>query len=136
MPRWGEVGKQKIEDEGPLPPFPNMTDMQNWQKGKPAKYDMETFDEVLVGNTSGAMDKAKKDGKPFFIWHNTTRMHVFTYLPPKYQAMMNSQDNYNLEEAGMAQMDASIGAILSISTTSAKPTIRLLFSRPTTGPRV
>jgi len=95
-----------------LPPFPNMTDMQNWQKGKPAKYDMETFDEVLVGNTSGAMDKAKKDGKPFFIWHNTTRMHVFTYLPPKYQAMMNSKDNYNLEEAGMAQMDDSIGAIL------------------------
>ena len=58
------------------------------------------------------MDKAKKDGKPFFIWHNTTRMHVFTYLPPKYQAMMNSKTNYNLEEAGMAQMDDSIGAIL------------------------
>jgi len=112
MPRWGVVGKQKIEDEGPLPPFPNMTGMQNWQMGKPAKYDMETFDEVLVGHTAGAMDKAKQDGKPFFIWHNTTRMHVFTYLPPKYQAMMNAKDNYNLEEAGMAQMDDSIGAIL------------------------
>ena len=58
------------------------------------------------------MDKAKKDGKPFFIWHNTTRMHVFTYLPPKYQAMMNSKDNYSVEEAGMAQMDDSIGALL------------------------
>jgi arylsulfatase A-like enzyme len=112
MPRWGKVGKQKIDDEGPLPPFPNMKDMQNWQKGKPAKYDMETFDEVLVGHTNESMDKAKKDGKPFFIWHNTTRMHVFTYLPPKYQAMMNSTDNYNLEEAGMAQMDDSIGGIL------------------------
>ena len=112
MARWGAVGKQKIVDEGPLAPFPNMTDMQNWQKGKPAKYDMETFDEVLVQNTNGFMDKAKKDGKPFFIWHNTTRMHVFTYLPPKYQAMMNAQDNYNLEEAGMAQMDDSIGEIL------------------------
>jgi arylsulfatase len=112
MPRWGKVGKQKIEDEGPLAPFPNMDGMQNWQKGKPAKYDMETFDEVLVGHTAGAMDKAKKDGKPFFIWHNTTRMHVFTYIPPKYQAKMNSTDNYGLEEAGMAQMDDSIGAIL------------------------
>jgi arylsulfatase A-like enzyme len=112
MPRWGKVGKQKIEDEGPLAPFPDMKDMQNWQKGRPAKYDMETFDEVLVGRTAEAMDKAKKDGKPFFIWHNTTRMHVFTYLPPKYQAMMNSKDNYNLEEAGMAQMDDSIGGIL------------------------
>ena len=112
MPRWGKVGKQKIEDEGPLAPFPDMKDMQNWQKGRPAKYDMETFDSVLVSHTNGVMDKAKKDGKPFFIWHNTTRMHVFTYLPPKYQAMMNARDNYGLEEAGMAQMDDSIGEIL------------------------
>jgi len=112
VPRWGKVGKQKVEDEGPLPPFPDMTDMQNWQKGRPAKYDMETFDQVLVGHTNGAMDKAKKDGKPFFIWHNTTRMHVFTYLPPKYQAMMNHDSNYNVEEAGMAQMDDSIGELL------------------------
>jgi arylsulfatase A-like enzyme len=112
MPRWGAVGKQKIVDEGPLAPFPNMTGMQNWQEGQKAKYDMETFDEVLVGHTNGFMDKAKKDGKPFFIWHNTTRMHVFTYIPPKYQAKMNSKDNYGLEEAGMAQMDDSIGGIL------------------------
>ena len=112
MPRWGKVGKQKIEDEGPLPPFPNMRDMQNWQKGRPAKYDMETFDEVLVGRSTGAMDKAKKDGKPFFIWHNTTRMHVFTYIPPKYQAMMNFESNYGLEEAGMAQLDDCVGELL------------------------
>ena len=39
-------------------------------------------------------------------------MHVFTYIPPKYQAMMNAKDNYNIEEAGMAQMDDSIGEIL------------------------
>jgi len=112
MPRWGVVGKQRIVDEGPLAPFPNMRDMQNWQKSREAKYDMETFDEVLVGHTNGFMDKAKKDGKPFFIWHNTSRMHVFTYIPPKYQAMMNYQSGYGLEEAGMAQMDNSIGEIL------------------------
>src|SRR5215469_9514080 len=28
QPRWGKVGRQKIEDEGPLPPYPNMKDMQ------------------------------------------------------------------------------------------------------------
>ncbi len=112
QPRWGPIGKQKIVDEGPLPPFPNMDGMQNWQKGRPAKYDMETFDEVLVKNTTNFMDKAKKDGKPFFIWHNTTRMHVFTYIPPKYQSMMNYGTNYNVEEAGMAQMDDCIGEIL------------------------
>jgi arylsulfatase A-like enzyme len=112
MPRWGKVGKQRIVDEGPLAPFPNMTGRQNWQQGRQAKYDMETFDEVLVKTSSDFMDKAKKDGKPFFIWHNTTRMHVFTYIPPKYQAMMNATNNYGLEEAGMAQMDDSIGALL------------------------
>ena len=112
MPRWGAVGKQRIVDEGPLAPFPNMKDLQNWQKSREAKYDMETFDKVLVGHTNGFMDKAKKDGKPFFIWHNTTRMHVFTYIPPKYQAMMNYQSGYGLEEAGMAQLDDSVGEIL------------------------
>ena len=112
MPRWGKVGKQKIEDEGPLAPFPNMTDLQNWQEGRKAKYNMETFDEVLVQHTDDAMDKAKKDGKPFFIWHNTTRMHVFSYIPPKYQKMMNFESNYGLEEAGMAQMDDCIGELL------------------------
>jgi arylsulfatase len=112
QPRWGAIGKQKIVDEGPLAPFPNMTDMQNWQKGRPAKYDMQTFDEVLVKQTNRFMDKAKQDGKPFFIWHNTTRMHVFTFIPSKYQAMMNFKSNYNVEEAGMAQMDDCIGQLL------------------------
>lgn len=112
QPRWGKIGKQKIVDEGPLAPFPDMKNMQNWQEGRKAKYDMETFDDVLVKSSNEFMDKAKADGKPFFIWHNTTRMHVFTYLPPKYQAMMNAQSNYNVEEAGMAQMDDSIGQLL------------------------
>ena len=113
MPRWGKVGKQKIVDEGPLAPFPDMSNVPNMHDITPkAKYDMTTFDEVLVKSSSDFMDKAKKDGKPFFVWHNTTRMHVWTFLSPKYQAMMNSKTNYGLEEAGMAQMDDSIGALL------------------------
>jgi arylsulfatase len=113
QPRWGKIGKQKIVDEGPLAPFPDMKDRQNWQAGRKAKYDMETFDAVLVEASTKFMDKAKKEGKPFFIWHNTTRMHVFTYLPPKYQALMNPKSGYGLEEAGMAQLDDSIGALLA-----------------------
>jgi arylsulfatase len=112
QPRWGKVGRQRIVDEGPLAPFPDMAGRQTWQQSRKAKYNMETFDEVLVQNSNAFMDKAKKDGKPFFLWHNTTRMHVFTYIPPKYQAMMNYDTNYGLEEAGMAQMDDSIGALM------------------------
>lgn len=112
MPRWGRVGKQKIVDEGPLPPFPDMAGRQHWKEGRKGKYNMETFDEVLVESTKAFMDKAKKDGKPFFIWHNTTRMHVFTFLSPKYQEQMNNKSNYGLEEAGMAQMDANVGELL------------------------
>jgi arylsulfatase A-like enzyme len=113
QPRWGKIGKQKIEDEGPLAPFPDMSNVPNMHPiSQKHKYDMTTFDEVLVKSTSDFMDKAKKDGKPFFVWHNTTRMHVWTFLSPEYQKKMNSKTNYGLEEAGVAQMDDSIGAIL------------------------
>ncbi len=113
QPRWGKIGKQRIIDEGPLAPYPDMSNVPNMHDITPkAKYDMGTFDEVLVKASCDFMDKAKTEGKPFFVWHNTTRMHVWTFLSPKYQALMNSQTNYGLEEAGMAQLDDSVGAIL------------------------
>jgi len=114
MPRWGKVGKQKIVDEGSLPPYADMSHVQNMHDVPflKHKYDMTTFDEDLVKESSAFMDRAKQAGKPFFLWHNTTRMHVFTFLSPKYSAMQNSQTNYGLEEAGVAQMDDCIGALL------------------------
>ena len=113
QPRWGKIGKQRIEDDGPLAPYPDMSNVPNMHDITPkAKYDMTTFDEVLVKASCDFMDKAKTDGKPFFLWHNTTRMHVWTFLSPKYQAMMNSTSNYGLEEAGMQQLDDSVGSLL------------------------
>jgi arylsulfatase len=114
MPRWGKIGKQRIVDEGPLAPFPDMSNVPNMHDLPflKAKYDMTTFDEVLVKASSDFMDKAKRDNKPFFVWHNTTRMHVWTFLSKKYSSMQNSQTNYGLEEAGMAQLDDSVGALL------------------------
>jgi hypothetical protein len=50
---------------------PNMHDIS-----PKAKYNMGTFDEVLVKASTDFMDKAKKDGKPFFVWHNTMRRAV------------------------------------------------------------
>jgi arylsulfatase len=101
-PRWGKIGKQKIVDDGPLPPHP--------MPG--VKYNMETFDDVLIQDSCRFMDKAKSEGKPFFIWHNPTRMHVWTFLSDKYKAMMNSDTNYGLEEAGMVQLDDIVGTLL------------------------
>jgi arylsulfatase len=113
MPRWGKVGKQRVVDEGPLPPYPDMTNVPNMHPiGVKHKYNMTTFDEDLVKSSCEFMDKAKAAGKPFFVWHNTTRMHVWTFLSPKYASMQNSKTNYGLEEAGMAQLDDSVGALL------------------------
>ena len=63
QPRWGRVGKQTIKDEGPLDPKR-----------------METVDDEILARTLAFLDQAKKDGKPFFIWLNPTRMHVVTHL--------------------------------------------------------
>jgi arylsulfatase len=65
-----------------------MAGRQNWQAGREAQYNMQTFDDALVKASSDFMDKARKDGKPFFVWHNTTRMHVWSFIPPKYQEKM------------------------------------------------
>ena len=114
-PRWGKVGKQKIVDEGPLAPGPGTgrTPYGGADEGVVgAKYDMTTFDEVLVKRSIEFMKKAKDTGKPFFLWHNTTRMHVWTFLSAKYKAMMNPETNYGMEEAGMAQLDDSVGSLM------------------------
>ena len=101
-PRWGKVGKQKIVDEGPLPPHPT----------KGIKYNMETVDDHILKYTTNFMEKAQKDGKPFFVWLNPTRMHVFTYLSPKYEALMTPENNWSIQEAGMAQFDDIVGSVM------------------------
>jgi len=101
-PRWGKVGKQKITDEGPLPPHPT----------EGVKLNMETVDEVIRDHAINFMKKAQKDKKPFFVWLNPTRMHVFTHLSPKYQAMRNAQNGWTIQEAGMAQFDDVIGDVM------------------------
>jgi arylsulfatase A-like enzyme len=101
-PRWGKVGKQKITDEGPLPPHAI----------DGIKYNMETVDSVILDKTKGFIDKAKADGKPFFVWMNPTRMHIVTHLSEKYQNMRNSENGWSIQEAGMAQLDDVVGGVL------------------------
>jgi arylsulfatase len=101
--RWGRVGKQKIVDQGPLPPHPV----------DGIKYDMETVDDEILKRTLGFMDQAHADDKPFFIWHNPTRMHVFTHLSPEYEATMTPENEWSIQEAGMKQFDDIVGDVVA-----------------------
>jgi arylsulfatase len=94
-PRWGKIGKQKIEDAGTL-----------------YKKRMETVDDEIRDLAFKWLDKAKADNKPFFLWLNPTRMHVITHLSEKYEAMRNSKNGWSLQEAGMAQLDDIVGATM------------------------
>lgn len=95
QPRWGAIGKQKLEDAGPLSPER-----------------MKTVDNEILDKTFKFMDKAKLDGKPFFIWLNPTRMHVYTHLSAKYKKMENPENGWYTEEAGMAQLDDIVGSVM------------------------
>jgi len=95
MPRWGKVGKQKIEDAGTL--YPER---------------MQTVDEEIRDHALSFLDKAKNDNKPFFLWLNPTRMHVTTHLSPRYEGLRNSDNNWSIQEAGMAQLDDIVGDVM------------------------
>jgi arylsulfatase A-like enzyme len=99
-PRWGRVGKQTIADGGPLPPHPNMD--------AKAKFNMEDVDAELVRRSVDFMDRSVKAGTPFFLWHNTTRMHVWTHLSPKWE----NKSGYGLYADGMMELDSDVGDLL------------------------
>ena len=95
QPRWGKVGKQKIEDAGELCPKR-----------------METVDDEILANALKFLDKARQDGKPFFLWLNPTRMHVVTHLSEKYESMRTPENGWSIQEAGMAQLDDIVGSVM------------------------
>jgi arylsulfatase len=91
-PRFGKVGKQTIEDTGPL-----------------NKKRMETIDDEVTAGAIKFMNKAVKADKPFFIWYNTSRMHVFTHLSAKWQG----KTGFGVYADGMVEHDADIGLMLA-----------------------
>lgn len=95
QPRWGKIGKQKIVDDGPLSPER-----------------MKTIDDDILNYATQFMDKSQKEGKPFFIWLNPTRMHVITHLSDKYSSLMTPENGWYTEEAGMAQLDDIVGQVM------------------------
>ena len=80
-----------IEDTGPL-----------------TKKRMETIDEEFLDAALKFIVKADKEGKPFFLWFNSTRMHVWTRLDPKYE----NSTGYGLYADGMRNLDEIVGKLL------------------------
>ncbi len=70
---------------------------------------METADNEFLAASLDFIDRANKAGKPFFVWHNTTRMHVWTHLSDKYR----NKSGYGLYADGMMELDDTVGALLA-----------------------
>jgi arylsulfatase A-like enzyme len=90
-PRWGRVGKQTIEDTGPL-----------------TKKRMETVDEEITAKALDWMEKQAKADKPFFLWYNSTAMHFRTHVAEK-NIGKSGQDPYSDR---MVVHDEQIGMML------------------------
>jgi len=90
-PRWGRVGKQTIEDTGPL-----------------TKKRMETIDEEITAGAIGFIEKQAKANKPFFLWYNATAMHFRTHVAAKNLGK-SGQDPYSDR---MVVHDEQIGQVL------------------------
>lgn len=91
QPRWGRVGKQKVQDTGPL-----------------TKKRMETVDEEITAHALDWMEKQVKADKPFFLWYNSTACHFRTHLAAKNRGK-SGQDDYSDR---MVVHDEQIGQML------------------------
>jgi arylsulfatase len=90
-PRFGSWGKQRCEDTGPL-----------------TRKRMETIDEEFVRATTEFIDGAVRDRKPFFVWFNSTRMHIWTHLKPESQG----KTGLGIYPDGMVEHDGQVGQLL------------------------
>jgi len=87
-------GGQRIEDTGPL-----------------TKKRMETVDDETSAAARDFIDRAHKDGKPFFVWYNTTRMHLRTHVRPERLGQSGRwQSEYH---DGMIEHDQTVGELLA-----------------------
>jgi arylsulfatase len=96
-PRFGRVGMQKIENTGPL-----------------TRKRMETFDQEVTDATLKYLDRVGKGDKPFFVWFNTTAIHVWSHPQNKYlqQAVDEGRAEQDITRARMIEHDAQVGSIL------------------------
>ena len=70
---------------------------------------METIDEEVNAKALDFMERAAKDGKPFFLWWNSTRMHIFTHL----KAESAGKTGLGIYADGMVEHDGHVGQVLA-----------------------
>ena len=93
-PRWGRVGKQKIENLGPL-----------------TKKRMETCDTEFVAAAKDFIKRADDDDQPFFVWLNTTWMHFRVHPPEEIIGQAGRwQSEYH---DAMVEHDKHVGQMLN-----------------------
>src|SRR5512135_2439981 len=96
-PVFGRVGRQMIEKKGPL-----------------TRKRMETFDQEVTDATLKYLDKVGKGDKPFFVWYNTTAIHIWSHPNNKYvkQAVDEGRAEEDVVRAKMLEHDEQVGALL------------------------
>ena len=69
---------------------------------------METADTEFLNASVDFIERSVAADKPFFVWHNATRMHVWTHLSKEWQG----KTGHGLYADGMAQHDHDVGILL------------------------
>ena len=93
--RWGAIGKQKIEDTGPL-----------------TTTRIETCDDEFVAAASSFIERAHAAKRPWFVWLNTTHMHFRTRVKPAYRGKAGpGQSDYH---DAMVHHDDCVGTLLDL----------------------
>ncbi len=77
--------------------------------GPLTKKRMETIDDDVTAKALDFMDRAKKANKPFFIWWNSTRMHIFTHLKKESAG----KTGLGIYADGMVEHDGQVGQVLA-----------------------
>jgi len=93
---------------GPRGAIHSFADGKITDTGPVTKKRMETIDEEFLGATLKFIDKAHAAKKPFFVWFNSTRMHIWTRLKPASQGVTGQ----GLYADGMTEHDGHVGQLL------------------------
>lgn len=78
--------------------------------GALTKKRMETIDDETVGAALNYIDQHSKEDKPFFVWMNTTRMHIYTHIRPENKGLSGMPGNDYAD--GMVEHDQDVGKLL------------------------